>query len=305
MNAMIGQGLAVAIGLSLGLALPAQAAVTGQCRYEDHTLVLVDGAAWLPPAEEIDEEWLIDEDGDGEPDLPPPPVALGFASFVIDHAALDRAKDREDALSDQNWDQDGDAGRIVVTLAGGEVESIMAFFPPGTTLSRSGGELGTVAPAPSADGKGPVAGKWSFSDDDDAFSCDVAFSVPRLGDPKDAPPPPGKPLPAGGGEPGQAYLALNQALRTGDLDALAAMLPPDQAAEMQAQRDAPDFAAQLALMKTMAPTDIVITGGRIDGDQALVEFTAVEFGTPRVGTAQMRRVGGKWTLEKESTRDPD
>jgi hypothetical protein len=171
-------------------------------------------------------------------------------------------------------------------------------------VSRGGSDIGTLTPAPSPDGTGPVAGRYRYVDEDDGFTCDVTFSVARLGDPKDAPPPPGKPLPADGGEPGQAYLALNQALRAGDVDALADLLPPDRAAEMAAARESPEFAAQLAMMKTMAPTDIRIRGGRIHGDQAWVEFTAIEFGEPRAGTAMLRRRDGMWVLEEESTRDP-
>jgi hypothetical protein len=98
---------------------------------------------------------------------------------------------------------------------------------------------------------------------------------------------------------------VNAALRAGDLDALAALLPPARVAMMEEARKSPDFDAQLALMKTMAPTDIRITGGRVDGDAAWIEFTAVEFGSPRAGTAEMVREDGRWFVKSESTRDPD
>ena len=223
-----------AAGLAIGLALaaPAAATVQGSCTYDGHRLALEDGAAWIVPPDEDFEP--ADWDGDGEPDPVPVPLAIGLGSFAFDHGALARATDRDDALSDQAFDDDGDdSGKLVLTIEDGEVTQLAAWFSPGTSISRGGDGLGTVEPAPSATGTGPVAGRYRYTDEDDGFACDVTFDVPRLGDPKDAPPPPGTPLPPGGGAPGQAYLALNQALRAGDLDALADLLPPDRAAEMR------------------------------------------------------------------------
>ena len=295
-----------AAGLAIGLALaaPAAATVQGSCTYDGHRLALEDGAAWIVPPDEDFEP--ADWDGDGEPDPVPVPLAIGLGSFAFDHGALARATDRDDALSDQAFDDDGDdSGKFVLTIEDGEVTQLAAWFSPGTSISRGGDGLGTVEPAPSATGTGPVAGRYRYTDEDDGFACDVTFDVPRLGDPKDAPPPPGTPLPPGGGAPGQAYLALNQALRAGDLDALADLLPPDRAAEMQAARGTPDFAAQLAMMKAMAPTDIVVTRGRQDGNTAWLEFTAVEFGTPRAGTAKLEFRDDRWVMLEEATRDAE
>lgn len=302
MNTIIQGGLCLAIGLAL--AGPAAAKVEGRCTYEDHMLDLEDGAAWIPlPDEDEDTEEPEDWDGDGEPDPPPQKLSIGFGSFALDAGALARAKDREEGLSDQAFADEGDnSGKLVLSLEDGEVVMLAAWFAPGTTLSRSGSDIGKVTLTPGGDGT--VAGKYHYVDEDDGFTCDATFSVAKLGDPADAPPPPGTPLPRGGGEPGQAYLALNQALRAGDVEALRGLMAPAQVAEMEAARKTPEFDAQLAMMKTMAPTDVVITGGRIDGDRAWVEFTAVEFGNPRVGTADMRQVDGRWTIEKESTRDP-
>lgn len=295
-----------ALGLAVGLALaaPVAAEVQGTCTYEEHRLELEDGAAWIVPPDDDFEP--VDRDGDGEPDPAPAQLAIGFGSFALDRGALARATDRDDALSDQAFDDDGDdSGKLVVTVEDGEVTQLAVWFSPGTSVSRGGDGLGAIAPAPSADGTEPVAGRYRYTDADDGFACDVTFRVPRLGDPKDAPPPPGKPLPPGGGAPGQAWLALNQALRAGDLDALADLLPPDRAAEMQAARGTPEFAAQLAMLKAMAPTDVVVTGGRQDGDTAWLEFTAVEFGSPRLGTATLEFRDDRWVMLEESTRDPD
>jgi hypothetical protein len=288
MNRFLRRSLLVACALALA---PAQAKVAGSCDYVDTHVDFVDGVAWDAP---------VDPD-DGE-DVAAAPLALGFTTFALDAGALARASDRDDALRDQTWSADGDQSRIVVTHEDDAVSSVFVYIAPGTSLSRSGSDLGEFSVRSAGARR---IGKYVYADDDGELSCSIEFDIAHLGDPANAPPPPGTPLPADGGEPGRAYLAVNAALRAGDLDALAALLPPARVAMMEEARKSPDFDAQLALMKTMAPTDIRITGGRVDGDAAWVEFTAVEFGSPRAGTAEMIREDGRWFVKSESTRDPD
>lgn len=305
MNATARAALGIAIGLALVGTAAAKSSVAGACSYEDHRMTLVDGAAWVPPPDE-DEDEPEDWDGDGEPDPLPEKLELGFVSFPLDAGALERATDRDDEIMDQAFADDGEhAGKLVLSVEDGEITMLAAWFSPGTSISRSGSDIGTLTPAPDHDGKGPITGKYHYLDEDDGFACDLTFTIPRFGDPEDAPPPPGTPLPPGGGEPGKAYLALNAALRAGDLDAMAKLLPPDRLAMMEQARQSPDFDAQLKMMQAMAPTDIVITGGRIDGDTAWVEFTATEFDSPRAGTATLKKEGGRWVMLEESTRDRD
>ena len=306
MNGMIGKGLVVAVAAALAGQAAAKSSVDGRCSYEDKVLALVDGAAWVPPPDEDEDDEPEDWDGDGEPDPVPQKLVVAFTTFPLDNGALWRAADRDSELMDQAFSDDGDAsGKVALTLEDGEVVMLAAWFSPGTSLSRSGSDIGRLAPAPAAGGTAPVAGEYHDLDEDDGFRCDIRFDVPRLGDVADAPPLPGTPLPAGGGEPGAAYLAVNKALRAGDLDALARLMPPDRVAQMEEARKSPDFDEQLALMQAMAPSDVKITGGRVDGDTAWVDFTATEFDQPRVGTATLKKEGGRWVMIEESTRDPD
>ena len=290
------------VALSLGL-LPAVAAarVQGQCAYEGRKVVLVDGAAWALTEEPGDEF----DDGYGEEDpvaSSGPPLMLAFVTFPVDAGALARATDREDALRDQSWEQD-ESARLALTVQDGVVGQQYLWISPGTNISYSSNEVGRYQAGKAKAGR--VSGTYRFTPEDGQdLDCEVDFDLALLGDPKDAPPPPGTPLPPGGGEPGAAYLAMNKALHDGDFDAMLALMPPDRAAMMREARKEPDFAAQMALAQAMSPTRVEITGGRVHGDQAWVEFTAVEAGSPRVGTAEMRREGGRWIMVKESTRDP-
>jgi hypothetical protein len=108
-----------------------------------------------------------------------------------------------------------------------------------------------------------------------------------------------------GGEPGKVYLALNKAMLAGDLDALAKLLPPAQAAEMQKARGTPEFAQQLVFIQAMTPKNVKLKGGRIDGDKAWLEFDGVEGDALRSGTAEMVKEDGRWRVVSESTRDRD
>jgi len=277
------------------------AGVQGYCTYEGNKHALVAGAVWEKPVDPDD----ADDQADSEDGAPPQPeLMLVFTSFAFDNGELQRAAKRDDALQDMAFAHDGSA-KLELTLRIGEgVSQQYLWISPGSNLSYSGSEVGKyqakAAPA------GRMAGHYHYaSDDKEGPICDIEFDVPIIGDQAHAPPLPGQPLPAGGGEPGKAYLALNHAMLTGDVDALSHLLAPAQAAEMQKARNTPEFGQQLLMMRAMTASKVRIKGGRIDGDHATLEFDGEEGGEPRSGTVEMTRVDGRWTVVKESTRDRD
>lgn len=296
--------LAIAACLLVGTA---QATVSGSCVYKNRTVTFVDGAAWQLPAEEEnkDEDGGHDDDDQEDGTAPAgPPLALAFTTVIIDAGALARAKDRSDNLHDQVWGQDGDSGRLLLTVEGSRVSRQDFWMSPGSSASYSGSKLGHYTPAPAATGK--AAGSYRFTPDDGQdITCNVEFNLTLLGDAATAPPPRGTPLPAHGGAPGAAYLAMNKALHSGDFEAMARLMPASRATEVAEMRNSPDRAAHHEMARALSPTKVRITGGRQHGDSAWVEFSALESGTPRVGTAEMKREGTVWYLVRESTRDPE
>jgi hypothetical protein len=297
--------LAAALATALCTLGTAHAAVSGHCTYEGKKHALVDGVAWVEPEDpDEDHDW----DDDGVPDEPVgPDIKLGFATFTLDANAIQRAEDRDDALTNQAFAQD-ESTKVELTLAPDKlVTSQYIWISPGTNLSYSSNEVGKFTAKAGA--KGRLAGHYTYSDDDaEGPSCDITFDIVQIGTVAEAPPPPpppGKPLPPGGGEPGQVYLALNKAMIAGDLDALGKLLAPAQAAEMQKARATPDFAAQLALMQAMTAHDVKIKSGRIDGDKAWLEFDGTEGDALRSGTVEMVKEEGRWRVVSESTRDRD
>jgi len=142
-----------------------------------------------------------------------------------------------------------------------------------------------------------IAGSFSFADADDKI--DVRFDLPITREAKR----PGSSLPRGGGEPGKAVLAHFAAMRSGDFEKLKAVSSPDKRQEMEsAKMEESDKKAMLEFLKSAAPTDVKILGGMIDGDTALVDYRGKRDGQSVKGTAEVKRVGGKWYVESDTSR---
>ena len=214
--------LAAALATALSCTA-ANAAVSGHCTYEGTKHVLVDGIAWV----DVDDE-VHDYDEDGVPDEPSPPdIHIGFGTWQIDAGDVQRAESRHDALRDQAFARD-EATKVLLILSPEQlVTQQMIWISPGTSLNFASNEVGKYEAKASATGR--LAGHWTYVDDDDAEgpACDITFDIAQVGERADAAPPalPGEPLPADGGEPGKALLALHRAVQAGDADAIIAALP--------------------------------------------------------------------------------
>lgn len=109
-----------------------------------------------------------------------------------------------------------------------------------------------------------------------------------------------KALPAGGGEPGAAYLAYFAALNKGDVAGLKKMKLPelegfdDSVIKVWAER-----------MKSDVPQNVKFLDGTVDGDVATLHVTAVEIGKPEWGTVTMKKADGVWRKSNATwTFDP-
>ena len=132
---------------------------------------------------------------------------------------------------------------------------------------------------------------------DDSFQFDLTFSAP-ISDP-DAPTVIGSPLPAGGGEPGQAYLTWTKTIHTGDIELLKSIMP----AEMAAQFDgvSPEEAhKEIAFMRDMTPTNNKILGGSSDGETAVLQTEGIIDGKAVAVEVTMTKMGKFWILTNVS-----
>jgi hypothetical protein len=131
------------------------------------------------------------------------------------------------------------------------------------------------------------------------YNFDIRFDTPVKADTTSANKASGTPLPAGGGEPGKAYMEYDKVARAGDLKGLKKFAADERMAK---QLDDPDAPKMIEMMKLMRASDIKIVQGFVNGDDAtlIVEGKDPMGGGKSTGTVTMRRVGKDWKLVKES-----
>jgi len=137
-------------------------------------------------------------------------------------------------------------------------------------------------------------GTQEFSDD--TFHYDFSFDAP-LSDPNA---PIGDPLPAGGGEPGAAYLAWCDAILSGDIEKFKGLVPDEQAAMLDDPEIQAGFKEDLEFMQAMTPADVVIVGGSSDGEIAILDVTGTMEGEAVKGEITLTRQGDKWISTGEA-----
>jgi hypothetical protein len=274
----------------------ARAGVEGTCTYEGKTLHYSDGVAARAP-DPFDDTAMV------------PTVWFGTVAF--DHGALASvpAKDLDDAITSQIFDHDSAELRLRLDAAGAVVEALQLYVPPGNNRSLSSNEVGKLTLTGKSAGN--LAGQFKLDDDED-LHCDLKFDLPMAGGGAGKPAAPaaaaapakpsGKPLPAGGGEPGQAYMALHRAVVAGNVDTMLTLVDAEQAEQMRQARSQPDFPKTLQMIQMFEPAEVHITGGSIDGDNAELTIAGKDAdGSALTGEVKLTRTAGSWHVGKVST----
>lgn len=133
---------------------------------------------------------------------------------------------------------------------------------------------------------------------DEKFQYSATFDLP-VGKPAGPPPPPvlkGTPLPAGGGDPGKAYMAFVKIVGGGDMKGFLGGITASRAKEASAD---PDFKKFFPLMQAMEPKGIKVTKGSVDGNTATLLATGKDGDQTSNGTITMVKEGGAWKVDKE------
>ena len=133
------------------------------------------------------------------------------------------------------------------------------------------------------------------------YRTDVRFSAPLRVAAREEPLPDartGKKLPKGGGEPGKAYFAFEDAVRRKDLAAIRKLKPADMP-------DMPDndLRQALEIMAAMSPEKVVVDDGYIAGDTAVLYVSGTQDGRKSYGTIRMKRVGDNWLATNQNWSD--
>jgi hypothetical protein len=98
----------------------------------------------------------------------------------------------------------------------------------------------------------------------------------------------------------KAYLAYQQAMAKGDLVALEKMVVPERAAQMKQ----PEFKEMFELMREMMAKNVKVLKATESGDEAeLVLMGSMMGEAEEDGVAFLKRVGGRWLVEREKWGD--
>ena len=105
-------------------------------------------------------------------------------------------------------------------------------------------------------------------------------------------------LPAGGGDPGKAYVDYCKAMKDGNKDALKKLVSADRAKQM----DSPDFAKMFPMIQSMMAKDIKITGGTMTSKEANLTAEGKDPMTGGVSKGEIHMVleDKMWRVEKDS-----
>jgi hypothetical protein len=279
--------------LALAIAsAPAMAAVKGQCTFKGKKQVFVDGAAAIAPdpfekTSKVPTFWFVT-------------VPLPADSF-----AGKKGDEFDDVITSHGFDKDSTTLQLRLDKPGALVEMLMLYVPPGTSQSMSSNEVGKLTlKAPL---KARASGSWTLDDDD--LKCNISFDLPmggggggKAGAPPPAPKAWGKPLPAGGGAPGAAYMAMHKATLAGDVNGMIKLATKERGAEMEKARKDPEFAGMIELIKAMEPAEVHVVSGQADDKRAELQIAGKEAdGATMKGTAKLVMEGGAWKIEKVDT----
>jgi hypothetical protein len=105
----------------------------------------------------------------------------------------------------------------------------------------------------------------------------------------------GKPLPAGGGEPGKAYLALHRAVAKNDVPAVLNLMRKTG----RTAKDEADLKEGIEFMSAMQPANPKIVNGFVSGDRAVVYVVGTQEKEKEYGTIEMVREEGVWRVGKQ------
>lgn len=205
--------------------------------------------------------------------------------------ALEGLKDLESAAQGEGnslllkMDESGNAIREVVhhsALGGGSLQMSGMTHSEVRVGSRSAGEIsGSVS----------TANEEGFLEH--RYKSDVRFHAVLRESFREPPAPDakiGQKLPAGGGEPGKAWMALHRAILRKDLATIRKMSRPGEMPDLSDE----DLKKGLELMAAMAPEKIVIEDGYVRDDEAVLYMTGLQGGEKQYGTVRLSRIAGNW-----------
>ena len=200
---------------------------------------------------------------------------------------------------------DGSVQGLLVTIDSDEKPYHLQVLNPKASMQMSGSGFFNFDATDFSDKH--VAGKFFTTSEQDfmgkhKYTYDVTFAAPvqtiAVASEVTVDASSGTKLPAGGGDPGKAYLAFDKASRAGNL---AEMKKSASTTRPMPEMSAEETKQMIEMMKLMRPAKLKITGGFVSGDHATlnVEGEDPSSKSKMHGTIEMAREGGGWKLIAE------
>ena len=226
----------------------------------------------------------VDEEGDAASAQ----TYVYLSSVPMDAGKVASAFQPSSAAEEQLRDASAGYVRICINAEGGECGLYFSHNNPNASFNSSGYGVFKLEAAPA----GRINGRWVLAEPDDFFGetydFDLNFDVAIT-------PPPGKPLPADGGDPGKAYRAWTTAIAKGDLPALRALVGDDYNSWRIKSDDQDGVKGALKDLRDGTPAQAKVLRGRIDGDNAVLWVEGKDRDDIlRRGRVSLARVEGAW-----------
>lgn len=217
-----------------------------------------------------------------------------LASLKMDCAAADQGFDPVAALETTLRDASADYAVLNIGADGDRIDGNWTSADPSDGFSFGG--QGKVEMVKNDDRR--VEGRYRTEKPDSFFDktyeFDFRFAVDLLGGSLE-----GTALPAGGGDPGKAYLAYVKALQKPDIKALKSLTTADNQGSFDLWEDK-DF---LKLARSMELKEAKVTSGLQKGSIAALEVTGKNFdGDAMGGRIYLRQEGGAWKVSGKAQR---
>lgn len=215
-------------------------------------------------------------------------IFVYLSDVPLDAARIAAAFHASSAAEEQLGDASAGYVRLCIDADGGECGLYFSHNKPTASFNSSG--YGTLALEQAPVGR--IAGHWVLAKPEDFFGetydFDLRFDAAVT-------PPPGKPLPADGGEAGKAYRAWTAAVTKGDVATLRAMAAGEYDAWRLKSDDPQQAKAALKDLRDGTPVEAKILGGRIDGDNAILWVEGRDRDDIlRRGRVRLQRMDGTW-----------
>jgi hypothetical protein len=218
-----------------------------------------------------------------------PVTIIAFADFKIDRQDVNDSINTVSAfLSHINAAQSGNF--VMVRMSKPDRCGVFGFVGNGQHQIDLGDSFASKASV----GASRVAGEcWTTAPGkmfDDAYDFHLTYDLPLTAIPKPSP------LTAGGGEPGQSYLALVKGIQGSDWNSVRTRLPQDQVPSEKPS----DMKFYFHGLTLNYPKTATVTGGLIKGGRANLDIKGIDHDGKKIrGVVMMKKTNAVWQVTEQ------